>query len=121
MRRALLILASVWMGTAVAALPCPTCPKQMLYLPTDKVKLLSDSSNPATKATPSQKMNNLLSSAPAYSRNYYPGNSATQNNKEPDPKYGHRMAEVRAEHDRYVCDPRKMGNSQDFGFMEKRR
>jgi hypothetical protein len=93
----------------------------MLYLPADKAKLPSELSNPITKVMSSQKTNSLFSQAPAYPRNSYAGNNISQNNKKLEPKYGHRMPEVRAEHDRYVYDPRRMGNSQDFGLMEKRR
>lgn len=119
MRRALLILASAWAGTAVIALPCPTCPKQMLYLPA------SAAHNPV-KGEPSQKTNSLPFQAPAYPQNSFPGNNIFPNNKEPELKYGHRtrtlgLEEAKAEHDRYIYDTRRMGNPNDFRLMTKRR
>jgi hypothetical protein len=119
MRGAFLILISAWVGTAVVALPCPSCPKQRLYLPTDKTKFLSDPSSPT------QKTNSLLSSVPAYPRNSYPGDSAIQNNKKLQTKYGHRVRtlgeEAKAERNRYVYDPRRAGNSQDSNFLTQQR
>ena len=125
-RKLLILMCGLW-GAAAVALPCPTCPKQMLYLPMDIVALPPKTFKNTPKIQPSPIKRK---DAPPYAKNYYrPNNARNKSTLPSDSQYSHHKHdfafEQTKEHNRYVSDMRKMEMMREktamFDGMEKRK